>query len=501
MEIKKNIRYLFFIIALIFAVVLLAARMRSHEFDIKAQNWLLSPDGSWYVVVQAINTRSRIDFSTTAGWIMHLPVWVYNNSNTIKVITNQPMATTVIARSTRFPFETRRLFLPSPKAVFQQKLQLTIRAVGPHLVSLGFYWLGEINDIHQYQIWRKDNKGRARLIKYLTPGTITFKDDTVQPNTTYQYSLIARANNKSIITVTLNVTTPPPMFAKSLDTLTGKGMIIYIDPSDPRSAFYYRKLTPSDIIDHSKKLGVRYIQLRTVYDIYSHFQKPNLMKWISNLLDLAAENNIAVFAWSIPRLDTSNAIAEDILVAGLTTPSGNTFAGCALDLETGRSYLGKLPQAREAMANYAKTFRKAVGPDYLVAAIIITPWRTGYTNKNYPYQELAENVDVLQPMVFWHHYYSYAHHRYTKKEVSETVFNSVILIKKLAKRDISVNVIGQSIDLGRTGMPSGEEITTALQAAKDASAIGLSFFAWNPYLILNNNRMSEQAQAIANFQW
>jgi hypothetical protein len=106
-------------------------------------------------------------------------------------------------------------------------------------------------------------------------------------------------------------------------------------------------------------------------------------------------------------------------------------------------------------------------------------------------------------MEFWHHFFAAAKHQYTSQEVTQAVVNSILLLKKYANKDIPINVIGQLVDIGNTGIPSAEEITTALQAAKLNAAIGMSFFAWSEKVIHNNGRdqLSPQAQAIADFKW
>jgi hypothetical protein len=162
--------------------------------------------------------------------------------------------------------------------------------------------------------------------------------------------------------------------------------------------------------------------------------------------------------------------------------------------------MGRLPRAKEEMVKFAQTFRKATGPNYLISSIVFTPYKTGYTNDIYPYKDLAAVTDVLQPMVFWHHFYESAHHVYTSAYVKAEVANAITMLKQLAGKDIPVNVIGQSISLGSTGLPSAQEITYALQAAKTTLGLGLSFFAWSDALITDTTE-SPTATGIVNFQW
>lgn len=478
------------------SLVVFGQERSSNGFRVEVRKWYLNPDGQWVVILEARGARSRVHYSSSSGLVVDLPFWLLNSGNSAKIITDTPSSLLVTAHNR----EDRRLLrIPSPQAIYPSPLQATARAIGPSLVTIGLSWLGN-RQISQYHIWRQEGDENEKLIGYLTASVPSYQDDGVKHSRVYHYRIVAVANNVPVKSVMLTVKTPTEMPKKNLSALRGKGLIVYIDPSNPASSFYFKKLTPSIIVNDASQLGLRYIQLRTVYGSYSHFNNKPLMNWLADLLELAGNQHIAILAWSIPRRDSSNAIAEDLLIANFASPSGYRFAGSSLDLETGASYMGGLKTAKKDMGEYAKVLRKAVGPNYLVSAIVFTPYKTGYTNENYPYKELAESTNVLQPMVFWHHYYASSHHYYSPAEVTAEIANSIIMLRMLAGKDIPVNVIGQSINLGTTGEPSSREVYTALQAAKDALGLGVSFFAWHKGFI-TNGVLSPIAQGIQQFNW
>ena len=77
---------------------------------------------------------------------------------------------------------------------------------------------------------------------------------------------------------------------------------------------------------------------------------------------------------------------------------------------------------------------------------------------------------------------------------------SVRLIReRVGRRDVPVAILGQTFDwFSRNeigpGNPSGDEIRGALQAARDAGALGIGFFNWF-------SSTPEEWDAIGAFPW
>lgn len=487
---------------LLFILLSVIQRAESNTLSLIATPQTLTPDGNWLTLIHLSSPNIPVKYTATAGKVLELPDWVNDNSDAIKIILTEPTAFTVTATMSNAPFTITKN-IASPLTDAKTPLQFTAKAVGPYLVAIGIAWLdlGNTPAIQQYQISRFDKDSQTNtLLGVINYPSKIFRDDTVNPNTYYEYQIQAIANGKVIATAKQSLITPAELPKSTESTLNGKGIILYIDTNDPGSQFYYKTLEPQIIIEHAKNMDLRYIQLRTVYGSHSHFNNANLKQWLNQLLDLAKENNIDIFSWSIPREDKTLAIASDIEVAAYTSPSGNGFMGCSLDLEFGPGYIDNPAHAKEEIINYAKTFRTAVGNDYFVTAMVSLP-SSQSDLQNYPYLELAEAMNVLQPMIYWHYHYISSNHVYTTQEVNDAIVQGVNSTKQMAKQNIPINVIGQSTDLGGTGVPSDTEITTALQASKNVGAIGVSFFDWNDALKSSNGKMPNQAAAIKNFKW
>jgi hypothetical protein len=146
------------------------------------------------------------------------------------------------------------------------------------------------------------------------------------------------------------------------------------------------------------------------------------------------------------------------------------------------------------MVDHIEMVRQAVGPDYLIVATVMSPKLTHWTNQRYPYGRIAPFASVLQPMEYWHHFYSASNHAYTQAEVTSACADSVALTRDLAGRNLPVNVAGQSDDLGTTGPPSPDEIAWCLNGSKSAGAIGETFFDWR-------GTNDDNWAAIAGFSW
>lgn len=516
-----------------------------------ATPWKINPDGKWVTLVRVTDRVDIVDLHASSGQEVRLPLWVYNGS-AMRIILIEPKTIVVTAKSHQPPFQFKQIIIPSPKNSYPNQLISNALPVGPYLVNIGWSWLGDPASVKAYQIYRKPlqyihsqtqalppqkvnatgwvglwNEGKQYLLslfhkttakihaveykiegdqnKYqlivtLPPKAKTFSDNTMQPNTKYNYRLVLLMNDNTKKVVEKSVLTPMPLKNKTLQVLAGKGIILFFN-SDPGSSLYYKKLDPKRVIQETKTLGLHYIELRTVYGDYSHFNDPVLINWLNQFLDLAAANHIPVISWSIPRHETSDSVAADTALASHVTPSGNSFSAVALDLELGAGYMRNTHKAKQNIANYASMLRMAVGKKYLLAAMVYSPWKSGYTNADYPYQELAKQVDVLQPMEFWHFYYAADHHIYTQQEVSNAIEKSITLTQQLAGKNIPINVIGQLTDLGGTGKPSPMEIIWALQAAKIHGALGLSLFDWHNELFLENKALSPQAEAIQKAPW
>lgn len=500
---KFSIKYIFslsvlvLILIALFIITLRTINTSSLKIVIK-QPWTLDADGNWNIRVAVNHPDQNIMISASPGEVIPIAFWVFN-AKALSISLMNPLSVIVIAKTLTLRSQTTMLKLDSPEKYYSG-LQLSAKVIGPYLINLGWAWLDKSHKIEKYQLLRSDNeKKQFQPIAILNGYAKNFHDQTVQPQRQYQYQLIATTDSGSSIIKRQKITTPPAILSQTISAMRGKGITVFFTSGRTEKS-YFKKLNPHTIVEEADRMGIRYIQLRTIYGSYSHVLHPDMYRWLDELLDESHQHHIVLFSWCIPQRESSRALAEDILLASHKSAQGNSFAGISLDLEIGKGFITDVTTAKQQIADYVKWIRAAVGPHYLLSAIVFSPWRSGYTDQNFPYREIAQYADILQPMEFWHHYFQDRNHVYTQAEVASAITNSISLTQKYAGRKIPINLIGQITDLGETGIPSAQEITTALQTAKDNNAIGLTFFNWHDQLF-PDNQYSEQAIALKKFNW
>jgi hypothetical protein len=469
-------------------------------FSIEAQPWRLTAEGTWSTEVVAAFTdtagerqpqvRAAVDFQTSSGEWVDLDPWI-NQSPAALVTASAGTSVTVTATAQTPISANATLALPPPPADVQSFAGVA-SVVGPHLIAVGWTPLAPAAGVRQYQVYRHalDGAGR-RLIAVVSPAGHTWRDIHVSSGTTYQYDVVAQLAGTTVSARTKAVQTPEAMAASPIDAIAGKGMFLYFSPdtNDPNS---YEQFDPDAVIAQAQRAGVSEIELRLSRGTFFEAASPQAREWLDDFIDTASAAGIKLLAWSVPRRNTAQDVAQSIAMATYRTPAGNGFAGLALDLEPGTHYMGYGEAARERMADYMEMTREAVGPDYLLVATVISPRLTHWTNEEYPYSRIARYASAMQPMEYWHHYRS--GHDYAQTDVSGQCADVVALTRSLAGRNVPVNVAGQSADLGRTGAPSPEELHWCLGAAQSAGAIGTMFFNWRA-------TTPDQWAAIEAYRW
>lgn len=366
--------------------------------------------------------------------------------------------------------------------------------VGARLVDVGWMHLPDSAGVTEYKIYRRRaDSPRGVLVSTVSPNGRTWRDGSVASSTAYDYTVVATTSTGPLRASTGFVTTPAALPATSQRAISGKGMFLYFTP-DAGGENSYAKYDPATVVARARASGISHIEVRMARGTFVEAATPAARAWLDDLIDRAAAAGIKLIAWQVPRRSSTADAATAVAAAGYTTPAGNGFAGLALDIEDGDNYMGDGEIARERMVDHIALVRQAVGPGYLVVATVMSPALTHWTNARYPFAGIATYASVLQPMEYWHHFYSASHHAYTEDEVSAACADSVTLTQQQAGRDIPINVAGQSDDLGTTGRPSPDEIAWCLAAAKSAGAIGQTFFDWR-------GTGDDGWTAIADFAW
>ena len=434
--------------------------------------WTLTPDGTWTAIVHAPAMRSA-DFTASTGQIIALERSALDGeAATVTIGWSRPVAVTI---SSAAGTSSETLAAPDDGLA---AFSATARAVGPHLVNIGWTPLAQSAAVANYKVYRTSGNGDdMALVAELPPIKHSWHDLQVGAQSSYQYDVVAETASGSVDANTETVTTLGELPVAPASELAGKGMFLYFSSLD-NDVRFFKRYDPEAVIAEAQKANIRVIELRMARGSCAMAQTSQAHLWLNRLVDAAARANISLIAWTVPRRVTTQDLTQTIAAAAYVTPAGNGFAGLALDLETGDHYMGSGAKATASLVQYIKTVRSAVGPHYLIVATVASPGMGDHTNLDYPYAKIAAFADVLQPMEYWHYFYETAHHEYVRREVAGAAAKAVSRTRELAGRDIPVNVAGQSVDLEGTGAPSGREIMWSLNGAKSAGGIGETFFDW-----------------------
>ena len=455
--------------------------------------WHLTADGAWQTTV-ALRVPGGVDpHSSGVSWSANggadvLPLDVNAPGAPGAIVTASGDAATVAVTAASSALQaSQELDLP---AIPQTgAMTAAAEAVGPHLVDVGWSTGASVDDYKVYR--RAAGASHGTLLASVSPDGRAWQDDTVRPGVSYSYTVIADGAAARASTAFVDV--PSELPRTSIDAISGKGMFLYFSPNTSQ-AESYTAYDPDAVIARARAGGISHIELRLARGTFTEASTPQARAWLDALIDKAAAAGIKLIAWQVPRRSTADDAATAVAAAGYETPSGNGFAGLALDIEDGDEYMGDRAVAKQRMVDDIQMVRKAVGADYLLVATVMSPALTHWTNERYPFARIAPYASVLQPMEYWHHFYSSTHHAYSQTEVASACADSVALTQRVAGRDIPINVAGQSDDLGATGAPAPEEIGWCLAASRSAGAIGQTFFDWRG---TNDDDWSE----IAGFAW
>lgn len=366
----------------------------------------------------------------------------------VRVVANRPAT----LGTQRIAFDTRAWQLPAAVA----------GAVGPHLVRVG--WFPRVT-AGPVRVYRVGDDGRTRLAATVAAPSSSWDDDSVRPATRARYLVVTpRARTEASANV------PAELPLTSVSVIRGKSawLAFSADPLDDAS---FARLDPDAIVATALRAGLRSVELRLAYGAFDE-SAPAAKATIDRLIDGLVSHGIAVIGWTVPRANAFDDLAENAAVAGYRTPRGNRISGLAIDLERGDEFLGDGPAGYAALRTYLAVVRRAVGPHVLLVATIEDPFLEHLDQAKYPYREIARDADVLQPMTYWRMMGPWD----TPDKARAAVAGSVALVRRLAERDVPVDVGAQTGVLGRRGAPPAAEIAAAVDAARAAGAIGVTFY-------------------------
>lgn len=210
--------------------------------------------------------------------------------------------------------------------------------------------------------------------------------------------------------------------------------------------------------------GVRTLYLETSsYRRPVGIVRPNV---IARFIHAAHARGINVVAWYLPKFENVAADLGRVMEAvGFRTRLGDAFDSFALDIEA-----DLVPPRRRVrnLIDLSAWIRRAVGPDYVLGAIIPSPLgmlRVPEYWPGFPWDRLADSYDVVLPM-------SYFTFRHDDAEATyDYMVQNVSLARAGVGRRMPVHVIG-----GLTEDMSTAETEAFLRAVVQAGPFGASLY-------------------------
>jgi len=147
---------------------------------------------------------------------------------------------------------------------------------------------------------------------------------------------------------------------------------------------------------------------------------------IDELLKACKKANIKIIGWSYAYLYDVKADAEKFIKPALyVSPEGYSFDGMAADIEENYKV--------ESVRKYTEIIKAALPEDYPLIAIVFSP----QIKPVYPWEYIAENWDILMPMVYWH-----GIKQRDLNRVANFVADSIHNLRKFTKKeDLNIHMI------------------------------------------------------------
>jgi hypothetical protein len=326
--------------------------------------------------------------------------------------------------------------------------------------------------------WRTAPNQRASLLSELPPGrqgavTAWATDDDSEA----WFELALDEGSGWVYGANLTLDPPPGTASGAVAArLAGKGMWV--------SRPFLPLANPGQLVKAARALGLTHLYVDVASSRGGFYNREAL----AALLPVAHAAGLRVVGWIWPTLaDPLADVAQAVDLAGYATPDGQRLDGLAPDLEERMDV--------DQVAAYIQVLRTAVGPDYLLVGTVFPPEHQ-FARRHPQHRVMAGWVDILAPMAYW----SEARRNFSGNEVYRYVTRAVDQLRfDAGDRAYPVAPIGQMYDtFGRNGMgaysPGTAEITAALQASKDAGALGASFFQWG-------TATPEEWRALRDFPW
>jgi len=282
---------------------------------------------------------------------------------------------------------------------------------------------------------------------------------------------------------------------RSVDAYRGLGAWVDgFDYSPPYTDAGAPPVAPSAVNDMAA-VGVQtlYLQSGRLDD-----RSPDLLedRWLlTEFLMRAAQNDIKVVAWYLPKWDEDSTDLDHLMAAHDFAPLGYRFDGVAVDIEWNQD--GLEPEVRsDRLVRLSRLLRLQTSGDPL-GAIVLPPVQTDVINEqfwpSFPWDQIDNLYDVWLPMSYW----SFRNAPYDNGYLynAESVERLRDHLKDLDALVHPIGGIGAQVD----APPSGTEPYIAqvgqldgfAQSLVDTRSIGGSIYDW---LTLDTDGKAKMAQ-------
>lgn len=205
---------------------------------------------------------------------------------------------------------------------------------------------------------------------------------------------------------------------------------------------------------------------------------------VAAYVDAAHAAGLKVVAWYLPGFgNLSKDLRRSRAAIGFTTPNGGHFDSFALDIEA--NAVNPVKKRNRNMVLLSKKIRKVVGKGYPLGAIVPDKRSTSTTPAlwpGFPHARVNKLYDVFLPMA-----YSSARAEGASKIYAYTADNIEFIRARTLDPNVRVHMVGGIADRLDSG-----EAAAVVRAAKDAGAIGVSFYDFRTSGV-------EEASALAQF--
>ena len=344
--------------------------------------------------------------------------------------------------------------------------RIVARPLGPHAVWIGWFPRAASGTV---EVERVPGPVPAQIARVAAPASSTV-DTTVLPERRYRYDIRLPDGRRALLTVEV----PAEPLGLDRSAIAGKKMWLSFSPS-LLDLDRYDRLDPAAIVAQAQSAGLHAIVLRTAYGPFDEIA-PAAKPTIDRLIDLAAAHGIATIAWTVPRSTSFEDLAAAVASSVYRTQKGSGVGALAVDLERGEYFLGDGPAGYTALATYLGALRAAVGPNVPIVATVEDPYLEHLTRVAYPYDAIAADADVLQPMAYWR---MLSRAPFGPGAVRAAVRGSYAATLREAGRPIAIDMGLQSAGDGPHGAPLPAEIAASIEQSRKVGAVGVTFFDWN----------------------